>query len=291
MYKWGLYALVAAASFTWVHSDSVRAGGAQSEPDVKATRESEADAKENDQDQVRRRRSSRSRSVVNQPTDYEIDVIFLEHAYCQNVAEVVGKMEFALGSNTLTSIEQNQNALIVGASAETLVKVRDLVKQLDHPVAQGRSPSFVDTPVKLANASAKDVADYLLVLSKSFGNRRAAAGVICDSRTNTVWLSGNKEQVDRLAKVASQMDAPTESGPVSAQAKAPVTRIYALNHCRPSDAAKTLHYLQEAAGGKARFFPFDPTRRLFVLADDNEQEIVSGLVSELDIPVEIDELK
>jgi type II secretory pathway component GspD/PulD (secretin) len=202
--------------------------------------------------------------------------------------------------------EPMSNSLIVTANAQNLVKVNALLAKLDTEVAGGMRTELL----LLKNAKAPDVAPVLAKMALSTGPVAAggrgalgatggigAVNVSADAGSNGLVISGPSADVDKVIKMALDLDKATGES---------IVKMYPLKN---ADVASTVQALQDLFGSAARgamgargatkgqadlsniTVTGDPAgRQVIVLAPAEKQELVAKVITEMDLAQSVDEV-
>jgi general secretion pathway protein D len=174
------------------------------------------------------------------------------------------------------------NVLIISDSAANVARLNRIIRRIDQSTNQE-----VDV-IPLENATASEVVRVIKQLKKP---SKDASGytLVADDRTNSVLLSGEKQERVRLRALITHMDIPLELGGD--------THVIYLKYAKAKDLAKVLSgvvtNLAKSKKGKAKAAPSSGSKS-FIQADENTNALVinasAGLmrslrnvVSQLDI--------
>jgi len=175
------------------------------------------------------------------------------------------------------------NVLIISDSAANVARLNRIIRRIDQSTNQE-----VDV-ITLENATAADVVRVIKQLKKP---SKDASGytLVADDRTNSVLLSGEKQERVRLRALITHMDIPLELGGD--------THVIYLKYAKAKDLAKVLGgvatNLEKSKKGKGKAAASSSASKTNIQADENTNSLVinasSGLmrslrnvVSQLDI--------
>ncbi|MCP5526398.1 MAG: hypothetical protein H7A47_06270 [Verrucomicrobiales bacterium] len=184
------------------------------------------------------------------------------------------------------------NSLIVSASPENLVIVKELIRQLDTPEFTEQS-DIRTYPLKHARAS------YLATVLEQFfrakrqgeslaqpGQRSVPVTVTADDRSNLLLITGGKESFAAVERMVEQLDTPDAVARTN-------FRVFALRQATASKLATTLQRLFAGRPTRAGQTPepvtviADPwANALIVGAADDDMAMVESLVQQLDSETE-----
>ncbi len=185
------------------------------------------------------------------PQDVAVRVIPLKHIAADELAKEIGplyeKMTGTSGNKTVIDVvaDDRSNSLIVFSSLTDFADIEKLVTMLDTENAQEKvTRTFI-----LKNADAQDLATQLQSLNENESSSRYAyyyyspqpatqnkISVVADRRRNAVIVQAPPAQMDSLAKMITELDAP-----VSDESLAPV--IYPLKYVSATDMEDVLNDL------------------------------------------------
>lgn len=185
--------------------------------------------------------------------------------------------------------DPRSNMLIVSASPENLLIVKELIRQLDTADFTGASDIRLFA-LKRARAS-----HLATVLEQFFRARRAsetAVGaaqrsapvtVTADDRTNTLLITGGKESFDAVERMIEQLDTDTAMARTN-------FRVYELRHTTATKLQATLQRLFTNRPPRIQGQPPEPVtviadgwaNALIIGASDDDLAMVASLIEKLD---------
>ncbi|NMD20986.1 MAG: hypothetical protein GYA76_12125, partial [Verrucomicrobia bacterium] len=185
--------------------------------------------------------------------------------------------------------DPRSNTLIVSASPENLLIVKELIRQLDTADFTGASDIRLFA-LKRARAS-----HLATVLEQFFRARRAsetAVGaaqrsapvtVTADDRTNTLLITGGKESFDAVERMIEQLDTDTAMARTN-------FRVYELRHTTATKLQATLQRLFTNRPPRIQGQPPEPVtviadgwaNALIIGASDDDLAMVASLIEKLD---------
>ncbi|HOC00650.1 MAG TPA: secretin N-terminal domain-containing protein, partial [Verrucomicrobiota bacterium] len=185
--------------------------------------------------------------------------------------------------------DARSNTLIVSASPENLLIVKELIRQLDTADFTGASDIRLFA-LKRARAS-----HLATVLEQFFRARRAsetAVGaaqrsapvtVTADDRTNTLLITGGKESFDAVERMIEQLDTDTAMARTN-------FRVYELRHTTATKLQATLQRLFTNRPPRIQGQPPEPVtviadgwaNALIIGASDDDLAMVASLIEKLD---------
>lgn len=145
------------------------------------------------------------------------------------VSQIVPMLQPLVPQGGLLAAYPPKNMLIVTDRAENVARIRSLVAQLDQP-----DTNQIQV-VNLHHASATDLAQLLNGLQEPLGNNSTsslAPHVVADVRTNSLLISADPSDRERLMAIIEKLDVPA---PGSGH-----TRVWYLHYARARDMAKIL---------------------------------------------------
>jgi len=101
---------------------------------------------------------------------------------------------------------QQSNALIISDSASNVARLQQIIRRIDQSVSDE-----VEV-IRLAHANATDVVRIVKQLRQPTPQAASSYNLIADERTNSVLLSGDKQERVRIRVLISHMDIPLEEG-------------------------------------------------------------------------------
>ncbi|MEO0512610.1 MAG: secretin N-terminal domain-containing protein [Planctomycetota bacterium] len=226
------------------------------------------------------------------------EIIRLEHAQASDVGGTVQDVAWQIqgrrmrtgGSNAPFFAEVNgrTNSLVIYGEKETLDVVRELVSELDRPLAE--ELDRVVRSVRLERADPNAVASVLRETFQTPGWRswRGAdplgVNVVVDRRQRSLLIVGQAERVEAAVASATELDS------TGAGASQPIVSI-PLTHARATAAERSLNRFFQ---GRARergvlnagvsVIGSDAGNVLLVSGDEESVELVRELVADLDRP-------
>ncbi|WP_199554800.1 type II secretion system secretin GspD [Sandaracinobacteroides hominis] len=147
--------------------------------------------------------------------------------------QAVDSLRPVLSRNGTASANRTGNAVIIADFADNIARARQVLREID----RDRSVSQV---VTLRNAGARDLAQSLQRLVQQPGNQGGSGmptTVVAVDASNAIAIKGEPSQVQRIAKMARELDQGAASGSDS--------RVIFLQH---ADAAAVMPVLQQLMG-------------------------------------------
>lgn len=181
------------------------------------------------------------------------------------------------------------NSIIISDTAANIGRIREVISQMD------RSADQSTNVVKLQFASAEEVVRLLENLEKTDKGKDAAAArvsLVADTRTNSVLVTGDRSERNRIRSLISHLDAPLEQ---SGNA-----RVVYLKYATAKDLATTLTSVvqniakldaakpgaKSTAGGQnggATIEADEATNSLIITADQAIMGNLEAIIARLDI--------
>jgi len=166
------------------------------------------------------------------------EVVTLRHV---QAAPLLTALRQLMPQQAALSVHPESNSLILTDRAGNVARMKDILARVDRP-----SSDDIET-IRLKHASATDIVKTLTQLRSHMGTRSTAAAApgaapggdamnigsfAADERTNSVLLSGDKTERDKLRAVVVYLDTPME--------RAGNTQVFYLKYARASDLVPIL---------------------------------------------------
>ncbi|MGH8280235.1 MAG: type II secretion system secretin GspD [Gammaproteobacteria bacterium] len=179
------------------------------------------------------------------------------------------------------------NMLIISDRASNVRRLLEIIQRIDQPAT-----SEVEV-IPLQNASASDVVQVLNSLMQTQQGMEAGPPMklVADTRTNSILVSGDKNDRLRIRALIAQLDTPTETGN---------TQVIYLKYAKAKDISDELKSfvqdLQKQSAAKAgnasaassepevSLIPDARTNSLVITAPPKIMHAVEGVIAKLDIP-------
>ncbi len=185
--------------------------------------------------------------------------------------------------------DARSNTLIVSASPENLVIVKELIRQLDTEDFTGAGDIRL---YQLKRARASHLATVLEQFFRARRTGEAATGgaqrsasvtVTADDRTNTLLITGGKESFDAVERMLMQLD--TDTGMARTN-----FRVFELRHTTATKLQSTMQRLFANRPPRIQGQPPEPVtliadgwaNALIVGASDDDLALVASLIEQLD---------
>ena len=188
------------------------------------------------------------------------------------------------------SVDSRSNTLIISASPENLVLLKEIIKRLDHRDLAGSGDVRL-YPLKNAKAGtlattleqffrAKRTADSVAVNSNE---RTLPVSVIADERMNTLLVTGGKEAFDIADRIIAQLDGAEVIGRLN-------FRVFPLKKATAAKLQSTLQPIFANRPPKVKGEPVEPitlvadrwVNALLVGASVDDMPTVASLIEQLD---------
>ncbi|MFZ5467037.1 MAG: type II secretion system secretin GspD [Pseudomonadota bacterium] len=166
------------------------------------------------------------------------EVVTLRHV---QAAPLLTALRQLMPQQAALSVHPESNSLILTDRAGNVARMKDILARVDHP-----GSDEIET-IRLKHASATDIVKTLTQLRSRMGTRGTAAAApgaapggdatsvgsfAADERTNSVLLSGDKTEREKLRAVVVYLDTPME--------RAGNTQVFYLKYARASDLVPIL---------------------------------------------------
>jgi type II secretory pathway component GspD/PulD (secretin) len=224
------------------------------------------------------KRPSRSLLMPNA----ESSVIAIKHANIWEVHNALNSVKSATNLRALTHIVGGSSLLVTTDDEKALAKTREIVAMLDKPEPpSGPAKADVCVGVPLRNAAARELSDYLHVLSPK---GPMPPRIVADRAANTVWIAGAKEKVTWLTDLAQKMDenaARAEATPSQGDAE---LRFHAIEHAETVELARTLTHIGAAMDLNITVVPNPASQTLLAYATPAEHTCLENIIRKLDVP-------
>ncbi|MHB8897262.1 MAG: secretin N-terminal domain-containing protein [Thermoguttaceae bacterium] len=248
---------------------------------------------------------------ISAETIPEIDIYFLKHVQGSSISEVVSGVSLDLlggrqGRISVTPL-MKPNALLLIGWGEAVKAVRDLIWKLDQPV----QPNTQFRIFTLEHAAVATVGATILQTFASQGSLSPQVQLTPDMRLNALVVRAAPTDMAEVEMLIQRLDVPTP-GPVSQ------ARVFKLQHSLANDLATTLQQaISSTAGGMGtqrsaalelfdvegqrlirsgvlddvQITPDMRTNTLVVAAPAESMELVAALITHLDSPSAVAQIK
>lgn len=216
----------------------------------------------------------------------KVEVLTIQNVDAVDLSQIIQQFAAAMGEAVFIASDSSTNRLVVGANSDAvLAKLEDLIKSLDKP-ADTVGPQKVIESIILQHSNAHELGGYLIDLTR-MGSRGAAPriSIVPDARTNTLWVSGDSDDVRRVVEVAQKMDAiasradSNDTGPTA-------WRHYRLQHTSATETSAVINELLKISMSKARVVPDSSSNSLLTSAAEADDARIAELVQLLDVPAD-----
>lgn len=209
----------------------------------------------------------------------KVAVVVLKNADAREIADPLRLLAREFPADVVLSGLAEGRLLLIGAQDdETLTRLREIAAMIDEatPTATAAGRSMVG--IVLQHANAQEVAKTVAVLN---GSRQCQ--VVPDVRSNTLWLSGDEQQVVELQRVVGQIE-DSSAKPQKTAATNREMRYYVLAYTPASAIAKTLRQLVgvDAEIGDCQIIENAAANTCIVMADPQTQSKIAEIVKMLD---------
>ena len=174
------------------------------------------------------------------------------------------------------TVPPNQKLLVIAATAQEHVQVKELLAQVDKPLPPTTTTSVIPTELRSYDVNGDPEA-----LKKFLEGAFPSIKVNVPPNQKVIIVSATAAEHDQVAKVLAQVDKPTPP-PVAVQQApviAPVTQTYEVN----GDPEGLKKFLESTYPGIRVTVP--PNQKLLIVsATPTEQELVKNLLARVDIP-------
>ena len=231
----------------------------------------------------------RSRRRPALAPDAQVRVIVVKHADAESIANVINHIQRAGGiggGSALVISDERTNALIVATKDDDAIEtIQELVAALD-TTWEAKQPARVKTEliwhaVPLKAARAHELVDALAQLASV--DRRTPVRIVADERANTVWLSGPDEHVAKLATVAREMDANTESAETRGPTGQRALHFFSLEHARSGPLAGTVSLVARMMDLDVEVVSDQQSDTIVAYATPDQLEQLKSIIAELDV--------
>lgn len=221
--------------------------------------------------------------------DAQVRVIVVKHADAESIANVINHIQRAGGiggGSALVISDERTNALIVATKDDDAIEtIQELVAALD-TTWEAKQPARVKTEliwhaVPLKAARAHELVDALAQLASV--DRRTPVRIVADERANTVWLSGPDEHVAKLATVAREMDANTESAETRGPTGQRALHFFSLEHARSGPLVGTVSLVARMMDLDVEVVSDQQSDTIVAYATPDQLEQLKSIIAELDV--------
>ncbi|MCS7213099.1 MAG: type II secretion system secretin GspD [Candidatus Calescibacterium sp.] len=189
-----------------------------------------------------------------------------------------------LSRNAFLQVYQPTNTIIIIDTKVNIQRIQEIVRELD------RIPfTFTIELVKLRHSNSQDVVGIITQIiqaqRKPTRPPEAQPRVISDPRTNSIIIAAEKEDIEYIKKIISEIDIPSEVGEVNV--------IY-LNYAKAEEVASVMQNIVGAGGIRApgqaqvvqapvRIAADKSTNSLIIIASPQDFEKIKEIISKIDI--------
>ncbi|MCL2700149.1 MAG: hypothetical protein FWE88_00485 [Phycisphaerae bacterium] len=152
-------------------------------------------------------------AAVIGPDEPRVSIIALSHAKAIEMVSLVGHH---IQGEAKLQFDARTNSVLLTANAADTERVKELIRQLDVPVAKAAS-SYADpksqltvTIIKLSHADAKEMAPLLTYQIHTVGG-----SVQADARTNSVIVTCTAADIERVKELIRKLDVPVDEKPAA----------------------------------------------------------------------------
>lgn len=214
--------------------------------------------------------------------DLEISVVPVARADARELLGILKQMAGSIDNHANVTVDENTNSLIIAAEHATVPRILELINSLDRPSADHKHDGLVCRSITLSNALAFEVGAYLEELAKL---RKSAVRIFPDKRANVVWIGGDEQVVETLAKIAGDMDAARPSDhAASPGAERPELRFYTLKHADPVRLSDTVNRVAAEMSMSAMVVADSQSGMLIAYATTPQSSELEKIIARLDIP-------
>ncbi|MHC4989962.1 MAG: secretin N-terminal domain-containing protein, partial [Planctomycetota bacterium] len=168
--------------------------------------------------------------------DQQIEILAIEYGRADELAETLRRflidraraMNEPEPSATIVASD-SANSLVVSATAEDMVTLRDLLGRLDRPDVTGERVTEI---IALQEGQADEIAR---IVEDQFGRRRGQSpvSITSDLRTNSVIVSAPRAEFAQVQALIAELDAPSASDET-------IIRTYALEGAQAEEVVRIL---------------------------------------------------
>ncbi len=194
--------------------------------------------------------------------------------------EAAANLAQIIGNNAVVSPVRTGNAVIIVDTADNVVRIREVLRQLDRDTTIYRT-------VSLKNASAGEVARLVSELAQEISEEnggRASYSVVAVDASNSLLIRAEPALMRRLELVIGELDQYGE-------ATSELTVVY-LKHADAEELAPLLEEVANNAnagaegapvGGRTTISFHKPTNSIIINGDANIQRTLQNVIAQLDI--------
>lgn len=218
--------------------------------------------------------SSKDADVHAASNTYVTRVIRLRNI---DAGKALGLMRPLVSADGYLAAMPENNSLVITDSESNITRLRSLIGQLEE------SPSDRTEVFPVHYASADDIVKTLSQMQKSL-NASATTDVIADKRTNSVIVSGEESERERIRYLVEKLDTPLE--------QAGNAKVFYLEYAKASDVAAVLSKMgktlvSKQGAGTSHAEPsveaYDTANAVIVTADADVMQSFEALIHKLDI--------